>query len=154
MRSIKHTKNIKKDLKKNKKRFFKNKTKRINLNSIFNDFGVGKSKKMFIARFLGIPIKNLFYYNNLLSDNIKKKIKNYTTEKFIFGNFLKKILFYQMFNSLTLKDFRSFRFLNKLPCNGQRTKTNAKTSKRRKLEESLVNSINFRKFYIKKKKRK
>jgi small subunit ribosomal protein S13 len=96
----------------------------INLHLIFK----GLSK-------LGISSKN-FYYNK----SVKLTEKEYITlYNFLYNNFiidlkLKDKKYMQIKNLISLKTYKGFRHSNRLPVNGQRSKTNAQTRKKKGIQ--------------------
>jgi ribosomal protein S13 len=134
-----------------KRKDFKSKTKRFSTNTISNEFGVGQFRKFFLASKFGIPKRDYIFFKEL--KNPIEKIEKFIEKKYVFGEFLKKILFEKHAGFLRSRCYRSFKFLNHLPCNGQRTKTNARTSKKRAIH-ALLHDIRFRSFYTVKEKNK
>lgn len=139
--------------KKTRKKFVRGKIKRINPLVIVNEFGLGNCKMLKIAGEIGIPLKKLFYFDNEKMSLLNKgRVKKCVSKVKLFGNFLKRVLYHQRLHFLESKTFRAFRYMCKLPSNGQRSKTNAKTSKKRVIHENFSKKITFRKFYVKKNK--
>lgn len=81
---------------------------------------------------LGISYKN-FYYNKSveLSEEEYIKLYNFLYNNFIVDLKLKDKKYMQIKNLISLRTSKGFRHLHKLPVNGQRSKTNAQTRKKR-----------------------
>jgi small subunit ribosomal protein S13 len=106
-----------KNLKENKKlKFELNKIYGLNLNNIQNLF-----------KFLGI---NSTIQTKYLKKILFFKLKNKINENYIIESDLKKELNLNNLNDLNIKTIKSLRKINGLPVRGQRTKTNAKTTKK------------------------
>ncbi|WP_458659101.1 ribosomal protein uS13 [Candidatus Vidania fulgoroideorum] len=87
---------------------------------------------------IGISISNKFCKkNNIYEKRVfeinfdEKKIINNFLKKNILGIELKKTVFYNIKRLIYINCYRGNRHKKKLPVRGQRTRTNAKTSKRR-----------------------
>lgn len=84
---------------------------------------------------LGISSKN-FYYNKSVTLTEKEYITLYN---FLYNNFiidlkLKDKKYMQIKNLISLKTYKGFRHSNRLPVNGQRSKTNAQTRKKKGIQ--------------------
>lgn len=96
-----------------------------------NLFGIGKTRRLIISQLLGIPFDkvNGFY----LSESLVKRIDEIVLQSYKTGKVLKennlKYLKWQEASGC----YKSFRRILFLPCNGQRTRTNAGTCKRKRL---------------------
>lgn len=113
-------------------------------NQLKSHYGIGKTQSQIICNLLGISsnlrIKQLTQYeNNFINLYIKKRIKiidNYLPQKAINHNHLPisdnlKYLKKNNISSLIDKNcYRGFRLKRGLPVRGQRTHTNAQTSKK------------------------
>lgn len=95
----------------------------LNLSKIY---GIGKvlSKKICNQLNLNENIK----FNQLNNAQIEK-ISQLINENFTFGTELKQILYKQKIRLVKISSYRGFRFKQGLPCRGQRTHTNAKTTR-------------------------
>lgn len=96
---------------------------------INNTFAISSSTENKIKKYLGLNLKKVKKTGQFLKINLQENsnqfCNNLNIEKDFKINVSNNIKF--------LKDIRSFRgirHLNKLPCRGQRTRTNAKTRKR------------------------
>ena len=93
-----------------------------------NIYGLGKSQSLNICKKLGV-LNNL-KINELTEDQIVQLLNLVETSDLTITNDLKKLqtLYYQM--EINIKSYKGLRRLKGLPVRGQRTHTNAKTSKR------------------------
>lgn len=97
--------------------------------SLIKIFGFGKQSSLFICRKLG-------FSKNLVIKNLSKKQKNTLITKIEnlkkeLGSELKKINALKLKRLVSIKCYRGLRMTKGLPVRGQRTHTNAKTSKKR-----------------------
>ena len=91
-------------------------------------YGIGKSKSLLICKKLGFS-PNL-KVNNLSNYKANQILKLTETLNFVLANNLKK---YELLNKqhlISIKSYRGLRRKKGLPVRGQRTHTNAKTSKK------------------------
>ncbi|AQU89571.1 30S ribosomal protein S13 [Candidatus Carsonella ruddii] len=93
--------------------------------SIIKIFGIGIKTSIKICKKLNIQNKKLIKLNDLEKKNLIDNIRTIIIE-----NDLKILIKENLKRILNLNNFKSFRHKNKLPCRGQRTKTNAKTRKK------------------------
>ncbi len=94
-------------------------------------YGIGKSLSLKILKELNI---NPLIKVNILSYSDFLKIKNLLeTKKYILEGDLKKLKKFNIQRLIDINCFRGKRYLKGLPCNGQRTRTNAKTSRKLRL---------------------
>jgi len=102
-------------------------TKKVN-KSLENVYGIGKKKINLICKKLGIA-KNL-QTSDLLNKQVTNMSQHVSDSKTLIGNSLKKenLLFSQKL--VNIKSFRGLRKIKGLPVRGQRTHTNAKTSRK------------------------
>ncbi len=89
-------------------------------------FGIGKNISKKICQLLGFS-ENI-KLNQLNSAQIEK-ISQLINENFYFGNEYKQILRKQKLRLIKISSYKGFRFKQGLPARGQRTHTNAKTTK-------------------------
>ena len=82
---------------------------------------------------LGYPVYTL-YYNKRFKLNEKEfeELSNYILNNFIIDLKLKDKIYMNIKHLITLKTYKGFRHKYKLPLNGQRTKTNAQTQKKKR----------------------
>ena len=94
--------------------------------SLCKIYGIGKilSKKICNQLNLNENIK----FNQLNNAQIEK-ISQLINENFTFGTELKQILYKQKIRLVKISSYRGFRFKQGLPSRGQRTHTNAKTTR-------------------------
>jgi len=91
-------------------------------------YGIGKHKSLNFCKSLGFS-KNL-KINNLTNYQINKLIKTIENSSIFITTDLKKFKYSIIKNLFDIKSYRGIRLSSGLPCRGQRTHTNAKTSKR------------------------
>ncbi|MGX7576962.1 30S ribosomal protein S13 [Candidatus Vidania fulgoroideorum] len=85
-------------------------------------FGIGKKKSENFCKKKNIYNKKVFQINKKEKKEIKIFIK-----KNIVGQELKKKIKSNISRLIRIKCYRGYRHLKKLPCRGQRTRTNART---------------------------
>ncbi|ATX33386.1 30S ribosomal protein S13 [Candidatus Carsonella ruddii] len=93
--------------------------------SITKIFGIGIKTSIKICKKLNIQNKKLIKLNEYEKQKLINTIRTLTIE-----NDLKMLIKENLKRILNLNSFKSLRHKNKLPCRGQRTKTNAKTRKK------------------------
>ena len=93
-------------------------------------FGIGPKKALQICSKLGIS--NTFKVAQLTKNQIDQIIKIITQSYFIDSE-LKRIIQRDVKNCIMIGSYRGFRHNDGLPLRGQRTHTNAKTSRKRKI---------------------
>lgn len=82
---------------------------------------------------LGISFDKLYYLSNIkLSKKEYLLLINYLKNKILFGSELEDKIFIDIRKQILLKTYKGLRHSYSLPVNGQRTKTNAKTRKKKK----------------------
>jgi small subunit ribosomal protein S13 len=91
-------------------------------------YGLNNSSSISILKKTGFS-KNLKIIN-LNQDQIYYLIKIINSSSLKLSNNLKKINYSIFKKFIKIKCFKGFRFLNKLPLNGQRTHTNARTARK------------------------
>jgi small subunit ribosomal protein S13 len=101
-------------------------------------FGIGPKKALQICYKLGIS--NTFKVSQLTKNQIDQIIKIITQSYFIDSE-LKRIIQRDVKNCILIGSYRGFRHNDGLPLRGQRTHTNAKTSRRRKILQTLKQPI-------------
>lgn len=103
------------------------------LNYLFSKcFGIGFHRTQKIITKLGLPINQLKKKLQHLPRSFRDKIYSVLLEcDFEMGASLRRSVTKRLKTLNALKNLRSFNYLNGLPVRGQRTKTNARTSKRR-----------------------
>ena len=91
-------------------------------------YGIGKNKAFLICKKLG------FSYNlkvkNVSPNKINQILKLVESLNFVFANDLKKIKLLRKQHLINIKSYRGLRRKKGFPVRGQRTHTNAKTSKK------------------------
>jgi small subunit ribosomal protein S13 len=93
-------------------------------------YGLGLEKSLFLCKSLGLS-KNI-KIKDLSKDQINKILKLVEQLNLNIGSELKKIKLIISKNLISIKTYRGLRRYQGLPVRGQRTHTNAKTSKRKK----------------------
>jgi small subunit ribosomal protein S13 len=99
--------------------------------SLTKIYGVGHFTAVLICKKLGFS-KNL-KIKNLSKEQIVKLVKTIEFLKLNISSDLKKSNMLNLKNLISIKSYRGLRRNQGLPVRGQRTHTNAKTSKKRKL---------------------
>lgn len=94
-------------------------------------YGINKKKSSFICKKLGFS-SNL-KVKNLSKDQITDLLKIIDVLNLILASDLKKLKFLSVKNLISIKSYRGFRRNQGLPLRGQRTHTNAKTSRKKYL---------------------
>ena len=95
---------------------------------------------------LGISFEKIYFNNNkkIIINNLSEKEKNflfnYFKNKFLIDSELKDKIFIDIRKMKLLKMYKGLRHYYSLPVNGQRTKTNAKTNKKK-----IIKNINKKK---------
>ena len=91
-------------------------------------YGIGKNKAFLICKQLG------FSYNlkvkNVSPNKINQILKLVESLNFVFANDLKKIKLLRKQHLINIKSYRGLRRKKGFPVRGQRTHTNARTSKK------------------------
>lgn len=93
-------------------------------------FGIGRTSSFLICKTLGFS-SNLLV-NNLSDDQILKIIKTIESLDLQLSSDLKKINVVNLKDLVNIKSYRGLRRIQGFPVRGQRTHTNAKTSKKQK----------------------
>lgn len=97
--------------------------------SLANIYGFGKFKSLVICKRLGFS-KN-FKAKNLSKEHINKLIKIMESLNMELASDLKKSKMLSIKKLISIKSYKGLRKVRGLPVRGQRTHTNAKTSRRR-----------------------
>lgn len=108
-------------------------------------FGVGVYTAQKLVPKLGLAPFHLNKKLSQLPPSFKEKLSELLEDiELNFGSFYKKEVVDQLASLNEIKNLRSFKYLNGLPIRGQRTKTNARTSKRRvgRVRKSKVTKSN------------
>ena len=92
-------------------------------------FGIGKSKSLLFCKKLGFTIN--LKVKNLSKEQITKLIKIIELSDLTIGSDLKKLRLLKTKKLLYIKSYKGFRRKQGLPVRGQRTHTNARTSRKR-----------------------
>jgi small subunit ribosomal protein S13 len=98
--------------------------------ALTNIFGVGKLNSFLLCKKLGFS-QNL-KITDLSQKQIIKLIKNIESSNLILASDLKKERFLKLKKLLSIKSYKGLRRNQGLPIRGQRTHTNARTSRKRK----------------------
>ena len=93
-------------------------------------FGIGKFNSLLICKKLGFS-KNL-KIRNLSKEQISKLVTTIDFLNLDLSSDLKKLRSLKIKNLLSIKSYKGFRLKQGLPVRGQRTHTNAKTSRKRR----------------------
>lgn len=91
-------------------------------------FGIGKSRSVLICKKLGF-LPNL-KVKNLSGEQVSKILKLSESLNFVLANDLKRLKLLSLQRLVSIKSYRGLRRKKGFPVRGQRTHTNAKTSKR------------------------
>lgn len=91
-------------------------------------YGIGKSKSLTICKKLGFS-KN-FKAKNLSREQVNKLLKLVESLDFKLSSGLKKLKLLQKKKLISIKSYKGLRRNQGLPVRGQRTHTNARTSKK------------------------
>ena len=97
--------------------------------AITSVFGIGKSNSIMFCKKLGFS-KNL-KVKNLSREQIIKLIKTIELSDLIISSDLKKLKALNAKKLISIKSYKGFRRKQGLPARGQRTHTNARTSRKR-----------------------
>lgn len=97
--------------------------------SLANIYGLGKFRSLVICKRLGLS-KN-FKAKNLSKEHINKFIKIIECLKIELASDLKKSKILSVKKLISIKSYKGLRKIRGLPVRGQRTHTNAKTSRKR-----------------------
>jgi len=92
-------------------------------------FGIGKSQALFTCKKLGFS-KNL-KVKNLSKEQIQKLVSTIEFSNLVLVGDLKKLKSLKLKKLLSIKSYKGFRLKQGLPVRGQRTHTNARTSRKR-----------------------
>ena len=93
-------------------------------------YGLNNSQVKFICKTLGYSLN--VKISQLSKDQLNQLIKFIENSSIIINNDLKKLNYKIFKNLIDIKSYKGLRRLNNLPVRGQRTRTNAKTSRRLK----------------------
>jgi ribosomal protein S13 len=107
------------------------------VSKVYNEsnFGIGIRHIKLIYKNIGLNLENL-KYKNIKTKQIKYIYKN--ENRFIFGENLKNLKNSERTFINEVNNLKAVRFKLGLPCNGQRTQTNARTCKRRQIEPKVL----------------
>jgi small subunit ribosomal protein S13 len=97
--------------------------------SLVHIYGLGKFKSLFICKQLGFS-KN-FKIKNLSKEHINRLIKIIEHLNLKLSSDLKKSKIISIKKLISIKSYKGLRKIRGLPARGQRTHTNAKTSRKR-----------------------
>jgi small subunit ribosomal protein S13 len=107
-----------------------------------SNFGIGIKRIKLIYKNIGLNLDNL-KHRNIKIKQLKYIYKN--ENRFIFGENLKNIKNSERIFLNEVNCYRAIRFKLGLPCNGQRSQTNARTCKRRQADpKTLQRAISFK----------
>ena len=90
-------------------------------------YGIGDYTAKHICKILGISPKARI---RNLNGHLKNRTARYIQQNYIVNNVLKKKVKRNILQQVAISSYRGKRHSNRLPCHGQRTRTNAKTQKR------------------------
>lgn len=102
-------------------------------------FGIGKKSSLFFSKQLGCSIN--FKIDDLSNEQILKLLKLITKSKILINEDLKRNKVLILKRLILIKSYRGLRRLKGFPVRGQRTHTNAKTSKKIKKAFCLNKNI-------------
>lgn len=114
------------------------------VSKVYNEsnFGINFKRLKLIYKTIGLNLTNL-KYKNIKIKQIKYIYKN--ENRFFFGENLKNLKKTERKFLNEINCLKSVRFKLGLPCNGQRTQTNARTCKNRQVEPKLLQrSVRFK----------
>jgi len=113
-------------------------------------FGIGKKSSLFFSKQLGCSVN--FKIEDLSNEQILKLLKLITKSKNLINEDLKRNKILILKRLILIKSYRGLRRLKGFPVRGQRTHTNARTSKKIKKAFCLYKKIllSFVKQYIEK----
>ena len=97
--------------------------------AIASVFGIGRSNSLLFCKKLGFS-KNL-KVKNLTREQIIKLIKTIELSNLVISSDLKKLKALNTKKLISIKSYKGFRRKQGLPVRGQRTHTNARTSRKR-----------------------
>nr|YP_010139032.1 ribosomal protein S13 [Lithodesmium undulatum]QQJ94640.1 ribosomal protein S13 [Lithodesmium undulatum] len=92
-------------------------------------FGIGSSTSIFLSKQMGCAIN--FKIKDLSVDQVSKLLQLITKSKNLINEDLKKNRLFLFKKLILIKSYRGLRRLKGLPVRGQRTHTNANTSKKK-----------------------
>lgn len=98
-------------------------------------FGLGISTAKSICIRNGI--RDIDLYSSIYSTPLQLTLEKYIKNNYKIGLELKRIILHNIKQKISLNSYKGFRHLSFLPVNGQRTHTNAKTSKKRRKKGAL-----------------
>lgn len=93
-------------------------------------FGIGKFRSEEILNLIGIQKRTLF---KDISKNEISRIKKIIEKEFFVGSRLRQNTKSSIQNLVKIRSYRGSRHKNKLPVRGQRTSSNARTQKKRRI---------------------
>ena len=94
-------------------------------------FGIGNNLINILFKLLGFSnIKGIIHK---FSYNLIVLLENYIRKNYIIGDLYKRKLNFQYIRYMKIRSYRGFRFSNKLPARGQRTRVNSRTSRKFKI---------------------
>lgn len=96
--------------------------------ALSNIYGIGKSQSIIICRRLGFSTNCKIV--DLTNDQINELVKLIENSELTFSNDLKKLQAIFLKKLVNIKSYKGLRKIQGLPIRGQRTHTNAKTSRR------------------------
>jgi len=96
--------------------------------ALSNIYGIGKPQSIIICRRLGFSTNCKIV--DLTNDQINELVKLIENSELTFSNDLKKLQAIFLKKLVNIKSYKGLRKIQGLPIRGQRTHTNAKTSKR------------------------
>ena len=99
---------------------------------IIHVFGLGLKRSIRVCKFCSISIFACF---DDLSLRQRNALLSYLENNFLLGSVLEQSVRANIKQKIINKTYEGLRHLRGLPVNGQRTKTNAKTSRRLKFKE-------------------
>ena len=94
-------------------------------------YGINKKRSFFICKKLGFS--NNLKVKNLSKYQITELLKTIDILNLTLSSDLKKLKFLSIKNLISIKSYRGFRRNQGLPVRGQRTHTNARTSRKKSL---------------------
>jgi len=105
-----------------------------NKKNFLNFFGIGENRYFFICKKIGLnPNSKRMEYGKKIGVKLEFLIKKYTYNHSLKKKIKNVINFY-----LKLRNYRGLRHSGSYPVRGQRTRTNAKTSKRLKKKPNVL----------------
>ena len=96
---------------------------------LIKKYGLGKTSATYLCRQTGICLNQNF--SDFTSDQIEEITKRISQKNLIIEQELKKKLMKNLETSIKIKSYKGMRKIKGYPANGQRTRSNAKTARKK-----------------------